>query len=312
MQKEFPLLSVIVPTFNKSSLLKETIQSVLNQNYHNWECIIVDDGSTENNLEVGIDFSKTDKRISIFSRPDFPKPKGANACRNIGVENANGKYLIFLDGDDVLLPNCLDQRVKFMESNSHLDFAVFQMEKRDENLNYINSKPVVKSKENYLEAFLSHEIPWAITCPILKLETVKKVKGFDERFPRLQDPELFTKILLLENLSYQVLDKSEADSYYRIPQNKKVNLQNALSGFLMYYKKFYAIIKKQSKTNDFQPAFEKGIDYAYHYYIKYAKSTNAKFSNKIKICKLMLYAYQINVFTLRECIKRCAYILIKI
>lgn len=306
MISDFPAVSIIVPTFNKSELLKETIKSVIEQTYQNWECIIVDDDSTENNLQLVSEFSKIDKRISFFSRSDFAKPKGANSCRNIGIENAKGNYLIFLDGDDVLLPICLAQRVKFMESNPHLDFAVFQMQLRDEDLNYIESKPIVKFKENYLEAFLSHEIPWAITCPILKLQTVKKVKGFDESFPRLQDPELFIKILLLENISFQVLENSEVDSYYRVPKNKKINLESALTGFLMYYKKFQPII-----PHNYHPAIKKGIEYAYNYHKKYSKSTNSNFQNKIKICKLVIYAYQNNIFTLSDCIKRCGYIFLK-
>src|SRR5688572_31506979 len=87
--------------------------------------MIVDDGSTDDSWEVLQMFALRDSRVKIFQRQR--EPKGACPCRNIAVENSTGKYVIFLDTDDLLAPYCLEQRVKVMEENPDKDFAIFPM-----------------------------------------------------------------------------------------------------------------------------------------------------------------------------------------
>lgn len=75
------LISIIVPTYNKANLLSETLNSVKNQTYTQWECIVVDDGSTENNVKVENEFSKNDSRFSVYERKDFTKNKCSHPCQ---------------------------------------------------------------------------------------------------------------------------------------------------------------------------------------------------------------------------------------
>ena len=105
------LFSIIVPNFNKDLFIEETIQSVINQSYTNWELIIVDDLSTDNSIKKIEDFTRLDSRISLFVRNN--KIGGGSACRNLGLKMAQGKYIIFCDSDDWLEPNAL---FKFYES----------------------------------------------------------------------------------------------------------------------------------------------------------------------------------------------------
>ena len=83
------LISIIIPIFNRASLLSETLDSILAQTYSHWECIIVDDGSTDNTQDVIDRYLKLDSRFRCFSRPSN-RPKGANACRNFGYEKSKG------------------------------------------------------------------------------------------------------------------------------------------------------------------------------------------------------------------------------
>ena len=117
------LVSIITPTFNREKYIEETIQSVISQTTSNWELIIIDDGSSDNTLEILNRYSKKDKRIHVYQRES--KPKGANHCRNIGIEKSNGKYLMFLDSDDLLLPWCLDERIHFATKNHKKDVWIF-------------------------------------------------------------------------------------------------------------------------------------------------------------------------------------------
>lgn len=96
-------LSIIVPVYNAAQFLDECIQSVINQNYTNWELIIVNDGSTDNSETVIKKYLKEDKRIKYF----YKQNSGVTFSRWIGIEKATGDIVMFLDADDILLENCL-------------------------------------------------------------------------------------------------------------------------------------------------------------------------------------------------------------
>src|SRR5690606_21243974 len=106
-------------------LIEDTLKSVMNQTYNNWEAVIVDDGSSDNTLQIIKQYSQKDKRFKLIRREE--KKKGAPVCRNIGVKNARGEYIIFLDSDDLLAPYCLDQRYKEINQCSDFDFWIFPM-----------------------------------------------------------------------------------------------------------------------------------------------------------------------------------------
>jgi glycosyltransferase involved in cell wall biosynthesis len=96
------MVSVIIPLFNKEKSISSTIQSVLQQNYREFELVIVDDGSTDSSIDIIESFG--DSRIKIFSKTNG----GVSSARNYGIENALGEYIFFLDADDIIYPNCLE------------------------------------------------------------------------------------------------------------------------------------------------------------------------------------------------------------
>ena len=103
---EYPLVSIIIPTYNRADLILETLQSVQNQTYTNWECIIVDDGSKDRTEEVVRDFIKTDSRYQYYKRPEYHK-QGGNGARNFGFSLAKGDYINWFDSDDIMIDNHL-------------------------------------------------------------------------------------------------------------------------------------------------------------------------------------------------------------
>ena len=121
------LISIIIPTYNRSRILLETIDSILNQSYKDWECFIVDDGSETSFFTDIKKVINADTRFKIIKRSATCK-KGANSCRNIGMNKATGDYIIFLDSDDLLKSNCLESRIKIFQKKQEFDFLVFQSE----------------------------------------------------------------------------------------------------------------------------------------------------------------------------------------
>lgn len=102
-----PLISIIIPMYNTSKFIKQTVESILAQTYSNFEVIIVDDGSTDNGAEVVKALMPKDSRIKYI----YQSNQGVSAARNNAIENSQGEYLAFLDSDDLWLPNKLKKQV---------------------------------------------------------------------------------------------------------------------------------------------------------------------------------------------------------
>lgn len=204
---ETPLVTIVIPVFNSEKYLEETLRSVQDQTYPRWECILIDDGSTDGSFKIIRSYLEKDSRFTLIQRDR--EPKGVSTCRNIGIDASNGEYLIFLDSDDLLHKECLANRVSDMENHKELDFAVFQMEAfgRKRFL-------VTKESDDYLKEFLSFDFPWVVTSPIWRTGFLKEMNGFNEKLPVLEDPELHMRALL-KKPKFDVLAKSEPDCFYR-------------------------------------------------------------------------------------------------
>ncbi len=190
MISESPLISIVVPVYNREELVKISIESLLLQTYDNWEMLLVDDGSTDNTVEVIKKYAANDSRIKVFIR-NTPI-KGGNVCRNIGLKNATGKFVIFLDSDDKLKPFCLQQRNTIANQHPNYDFYVFPGIKMHINgqennpENYLMS--VFDGSEDALPLFLNHDFPWPINAPMYRLNAIKKHDlYFDEMLQVHQD-----------------------------------------------------------------------------------------------------------------------------
>jgi len=107
------LLSVVIPVYNVSKYLKQCLDSVINQTYKDLEIILVNDGSTDDSLELCEEYQQLDSRITVISQVN----KGLSGARNTGVENAKGTYITFVDSDDWLVENCLFELIEKSKNN---------------------------------------------------------------------------------------------------------------------------------------------------------------------------------------------------
>ena len=118
-----PLVSIIIPVYNRVHLLIDTLKSVLDQSYTNWEHVIVDDCSTDNSVKIVDEFASNDSRIKLFKKLNN---EGTASCRNYAINQSCGDYIAFLDSDDLWHPEKLKRQISFMRKNScHVSYTSY-------------------------------------------------------------------------------------------------------------------------------------------------------------------------------------------
>ncbi len=115
-----PFVSIITTCYNQTHHIRNTLNSVLNQTYSNWECIVVDDGSTDNSKEVIESFQKMDSRFIYVYKTNG----GVTSARNYGFKMAKGNFIQFLDGDDSLLPEKLEKQIECFNKNPEIYICI--------------------------------------------------------------------------------------------------------------------------------------------------------------------------------------------
>ena len=213
-EDSMPLVSIVAPMYNVEKYIDTFIQCILDQTYKNWELILVDDGSTDNTLSVVHNFS--DSRIQVYIRDKY-RNKGANACRNIGMEKSNGKYLIIVDSDDIVERKCLEQRVIYMENNDDIDYATARgstiAERSDGTLELTNKVWGRPSNNDILMRLLSTKYPFGVWNNIYRIERFKDCQ-WDEALQIYQDFDFMVTTALKEKRHDYITD-SEVDYLYR-------------------------------------------------------------------------------------------------
>ena len=192
---DIPIVSIIIPTFNRADLIEETINSIISQTYNNWECLIVDDQSTDNTKQVVTSYLK-DSRFKYYQRP-ATKPKGGNSCRNYGFELSKGNYIHWFDSDDLMTTNHLEVLVNALLQNKNLDFVV------GESINFedVSGKEIGKpynfdrlNKKITLESYAKQQVGWITNDFLGKREVLTDIR-FNEKIFSGQEYNFFVQLL---------------------------------------------------------------------------------------------------------------------
>lgn len=234
----FLLVSIICPLYNKHRYIKEAIDSLLAQTYANWEMIIVDDGSTDGSYELAKKLCSSDQRIQLFKRSDFNQEKGGSVCRNIGASLAKGDFFLFLDADDILSTNCLQNRLTKISRDSKYGVFIFRdgtfigIERATGNkMAYAFEKIRFQLKNKadkrtfLLKKFLKYQTPFQTSASMWKRESFFLLNGFLETFQRLQDIEIHSRLLLSDEIKIICYKfEMEPDVWIRIEKDRHDNI----------------------------------------------------------------------------------------
>ena len=190
-----PLVSIIIPTYNRAHLIGETLDSVLAQTYSNWECIVVDDGSTDDTDSLLAEYCTKDSRFQYHHRPS-DRPKGANVCRNYGFELSKGEYANWFDDDDLMHHDKLLIQVSALE-NSDFNFSVCQtliFENSVKNIIGLRSEKIYSNDIFY--DYLSQKIVLMTPSSLWKRNFLNALEYlFDEELKAAQEWEFHCRVL---------------------------------------------------------------------------------------------------------------------
>ncbi|MAX97657.1 MAG: glycosyl transferase [Oceanospirillaceae bacterium] len=185
-----PLVSIIMPTYNSSKTVLESINSVLNQTYKNWELLITDDCSSDNTIDLIS--SVKDERVRYFK---LSANGGAGVARNNSIGQATGRYIAFLDSDDLWLPEKLSEQITFMENNAYPFTYTYYQKLKDGQKGAIIKSP---ASATYKKLLYSNYIG----CLTVVYDQSKLGKHFMPKIRKRQDMALWLTLLKLTSTAY--------------------------------------------------------------------------------------------------------------
>ena len=181
-------ISVIIPVYNGEKTIQETVESVLNQTFTDFELIIINADSTDATLSIVSQIK--DERIKVFS---YPKANVA-VNRNRGIKHAAGDYLSFIDADDLWTSDKLAAQHKALQENPQAGVAYSWTDYIDESSQYLKSGRRVKASDDAFSKLLLFNFLENGSNPLIRKSTLEKVGGFDELLPAAQDIDMWLRL----------------------------------------------------------------------------------------------------------------------
>lgn len=247
------LVSVIMPSWNTSNFIAESIQSVIDQTYENWELIIVDDCSTDNTDDVVAKF--TDKRIRYFKNE---KNSGAALSRNRALREARGEWIAFLDSDDLWNPDKLEHQINFMNEHGYT-LSYTEYEKIDEGSKplqiYVSGPETVNKHKMYNYDYIGQLTMMysAKKFGLIQIKDIKKNNDYAIRLQLYKKPDTCA-YLLKENLAqYRVRKLSISHDKFRRKFKSHYDLFHMcdekpamVAAWYTCWNMFYGLLKKKN------------------------------------------------------------------
>ncbi|WP_073147603.1 glycosyltransferase family 2 protein [Mesonia phycicola] len=196
MKSSSPLVSVIIPTYNRAHLIGETLDSIIAQTYVNWECIVVDDGSTDNTDTVMQRYIEEDTRIQYHHRPEAHLP-GGNGARNYGFKKSIGEYIVWFDSDDLMTENHIQVKIEMITSSEN-DFCITRTKFFNHHNSIMDKFYQFDKYSINLENYILQKINWITMDIIIKRKTAINL-FFDENLKCGQEYNYFSKMLIISS-----------------------------------------------------------------------------------------------------------------
>lgn len=204
-----PILSIIVPVYKSEKYLDDCVRSIIEQNFTDWELILVDDGSPDNCPQMCDNYSQQDNRIIVLHIPNG----GQSRARNKGLDIAKGKFVTFVDSDDDIAPNTYDGNIDFLINNPDVDFIQFPQNRINWGNNFIKKTNVFYKgeKELFLNNYQDSQIDNAVWNKIFRKESIGSLRF---REGHVHEDKLFI-LEMIKKVSVVYISNIGGYNYYK-------------------------------------------------------------------------------------------------
>lgn len=233
-------VSVIIPTYNRSELLKKAVKSLESQSHQNIEIIIIDDFSTDDTAEV---VEKMEDDRIIYLKHEINK--GGSEARNTGIKRATGRFIGFLDSDDQWLPNKLEKQLQLFADQPDVGVIYTGVQVVNEK-NQPTRKIVPACRGDILPKLFESNCIDTTSSVLVKREVLEQVEGFDAGLPSCQDWDLY--IRLAQVTKFDFVKESMVLFYHHSGERITTNKKSVLNGHLSIFEKYRNLAKKQKKS----------------------------------------------------------------
>lgn len=222
------MISVVVPVYNVERYISITIDSIINQTFQNFELILVDDGSTDTSGEICEKWKLRDKRIKVIHKSNG----GLSSARNVGLENAIGKYIAFIDSDDIIAPAMFEEMVTLLDANPQVGIvscgiATF-VDGSSKFYSFLGQISTNKySFKEYFKLILQHKLDNSVCTKIYRKEIVNKLRFIEGR---INEDFIFNAHIFIENPINEIYYISEPFYNYRLRKGS-ITMQANPKGF---------------------------------------------------------------------------------
>ncbi len=264
MKSEFmkkPKISVIVPCYNYGHFIAQTLQCLQKQTFKDWECIVVDDGSTDNSKSVVAHFVKEDPRITYI----YQDNKGLPGARNTGIDVAKGMFVQFLDADDLLEVSKLEEQYKAFEANPELDFiyspVMYFMDGQEDKLRHSSSMlnfPWTLTKSGKGKSLLRYLIISSVIMvhmPIVRRKSVIEIGKFTTHLRSCEDWEFWLRCCS-NDLNFKYVDAKNTRSLIRLhPSSMTRNRTVMLTSMIEVRELIFDMVKEDKQLTKLNHKF---------------------------------------------------------
>lgn len=289
-------ITILLATFNRAHLIKETLDSIIAQTYENWECIVIDDYSSDDTKTLLEDYQKKDKRFVYIKKTENYK-KGLSGSRNCGLDKAfvnDAQFIQLFDDDDIMHPQKLELQIREFAKDHDLDLCVccyrkFDFPKMIEfDLEKANDFSCKIETKDLLRSFFVNEINLNSLGPLWKASVLKDYR-FNEELHYSEEREFYLRIFLNEKLKYKPINKIlfwYRKHEFAITSNLYKESAIKLRSDRLFYEVFLEEVLKQKMA----PA----------YILRFYLITSLKENNKLIFQKIKSYLFD-NFRWLRSC-----------
>lgn len=218
-----PTVTIVMPFYNHKEDVMSMVESIAKGKWTQWQLLAIDDGSTDGTAECLHNTYAHDPRVEVIRRSRMPK--GAQTCRNMGLDMAKGKYIVFFDSDDLVAEDCLQVRVTEMENNEDVDFMVFPSGVMANGNTISDAHPYCYGFDIYkddIAAFAMRQLPFIVWNNIYRTESLRRCRlRWCEQLLSLQDAD-FNISAMAAGLKYRYAHVPQ-DYFYRIDSSGSVS-----------------------------------------------------------------------------------------